>query len=159
MSWIHSGAARKLWAPHDDVVYGLRWTPDGLLAATGNRGRIYRVQENGEFADIAHLEASQATGFATAPDGFYVGTSNGGKLFHLGARSAEGSIESDVQDAGAVARWGRADVDATGSGYQLSVRTGNVSNAERGWSAMEDRSPRRRRSLRRRRALRSGSSR
>lgn len=131
----HSGAARKLWAPHDDVVYGLRWTPDGLLAATGNRGRIYRVQENGEFADIAHLEASQATGFATAPDGFYVGTSNGGKLFHLGARPAEGSIESDVQDAGAVARWGRADVDASGSGYQLSVRAGNVSNAERGWSA------------------------
>ncbi|MGA9716637.1 MAG: hypothetical protein WBQ79_00025, partial [Acidobacteriaceae bacterium] len=131
----HSGAARKLWAPHDDVVYGLRWTPDGLLAATGNRGRIYRVQENGEFADIAHLEASQATGFASAADGFYVGTSNGGKLFHLGAQPAEGSIESDVQDAGAVARWGRADVDASGSGYQLSVRAGNISNAERGWSA------------------------
>jgi hypothetical protein len=34
-----------------------------------------------------------------------------------------------------VARWGRAEVDATGSGYQLSARTGNVSNAERGWSA------------------------
>jgi sugar lactone lactonase YvrE len=130
-----SGAARKLWAPHDDVVYGLHWTPDGLLAATGNRGRIYRVQENGEFADIAHIEASQATGFATAPDGLYVGTSNGGKLFHLSAQSAEGTFESDVQDVGAVARWGRAEVDATGSGYQLSVRTGNVNNAERGWSA------------------------
>jgi sugar lactone lactonase YvrE len=130
-----SGAARKLWAPHDDVVYGLHWTPDGLLAATGNRGRIYRVKENGEYADIAHVEASQATGFATAPDGLYVGTSNGGKLFHLSAQSAEGSLESDVQDAGAVARWGRAEVDATGSGYQIFVRTGNVSNAERGWSA------------------------
>ena len=130
----HNGAARRLWAPHDDVVYGLRWTPDGLLAATGNRGRIYRVEENGDFADIAHLEASQATGFATAPDGFYVGTSNGGKLYHLGAHPAEGSIESDVQDAGAVARWGRAEVDATGAGYQLFARTGNVSNAERGWS-------------------------
>jgi sugar lactone lactonase YvrE len=129
-----SGAARKLWAPHDDVVYGLHWTPNGLLAATGNRGRIYRVQENGEYADIAHVEASQVTGFGTAPDGLYFGTSNGGKLFHLSAQSAEGSLDSDVQDAGAVARWGRADVDATGSGYQLSVRTGNVSNAERGWS-------------------------
>jgi hypothetical protein len=117
------------------VVYGLRWTAGGLLAATGNRGHIYRVQENGEYADIAHLEASQATGFATAPDGFYVATSNGGKLFHLSAQSAEGSLDSDVQDAGAVARWGRAEVDATGSDYQLSVRTGNVSNAERGWSA------------------------
>jgi WD40 repeat protein len=130
-----SGAARKLWAPHDDVVYGLRWTSDGLLAATGNRGRIYRVQENGEFADIAHLEASQATAFATAPDGLYVGTSNGGKLFHLNTQSAEGSLESDVQDAGAVARWGRTEVDASGTGYQLSVRAGNVSNADRGWSA------------------------
>lgn len=130
-----SGAARKLWAPHDDVVYGLRWTPDGLLAATGNRGRIYRIQENGEFADIAHIEASQATGFATAPDGLYIGTSNGGKLYHLSAQSAEGNLQSEVQDAGAVARWGRAEVDATGSGYQLAVRSGNVSNAERGWSA------------------------
>ncbi len=129
-----SGAARKLWAPHDDVVYGLRWTSDGLLAATGNRGRIYRVQENGEFADIAHIEASQATGFATAPDGLYIGTSNGGKLYHLSAQSAEGSLQSEVQDAGAVARWGRAEVDASGSGYQLAVRSGNVSNAERGWS-------------------------
>lgn len=130
-----SGAARRLWAPHDDVVYGLHWTPNGLLAATGNRGRIYRVQENGEYADIAHLEASQATGFATTPDGLYVGTTNGGKLFHLSAQSADGSLDSDVQDAGAVARWGRVEVDATGAGYQLSVRTGNVSNAERGWSA------------------------
>ena len=130
-----SGAARKLWAPHDDVVYGLQWTRDGLLASTGNRGRIYRVRENGEYADIAHLEASQATAFAPAPDGFYIGTSNGGKLIHLSVQTAEGSLESEVQDAGAVARWGRAQVDATGTGYQLLARTGNVSNAERGWSA------------------------
>lgn len=130
-----SGAARKLWAPHEDVVYGLDWTRDGLLAATGNRGRIYRVQQNGEYADIAHLEASQATGFAAAPDGVYVVTSNGGKLIHLSAKSGEGTLESDVQDAGAVARWGRSAVDASGAGYQLFARAGNVSNAERGWSA------------------------
>lgn len=130
-----NGAARKLWAPHDDVVYGLHWTPEGLLAATGNRGRIYRVQENGEYADIAHLEASQATGFAPAADGLYVGTSNSGKLFHLGTQPGEGSFESEVQDANSVARWGRAEVDASGSGYQLLARSGNVSNAERGWSA------------------------
>ncbi len=130
-----SGAARKLWAPHDDVVYGLQWTKDGLLAATGNRGRIYRVQETGEFADIAHLDASQATAFAPASDGFYVGTSNGGKLVHLSDQSATGSLVSDVQDAGAVARWGRVEVEASGAGYQLLARTGNVSNADRGWSA------------------------
>ncbi|HEX6772668.1 MAG TPA: hypothetical protein VF126_11625, partial [Acidobacteriaceae bacterium] len=78
--------------------------------------------------------ASQATGFATAPDGVYVSTSNGGKLYRLSSQSAAGSLESEVQDAGAVAKWGRAEVDASGTGYQLSARTGNVSNAERGWS-------------------------
>jgi hypothetical protein len=128
-----SGAARKLWAPRDEVVYALRSTPQGLLAATGNRGRIYRIQENGEFADIAHLDAAQVTSFAEAPaGGLYLATSNSGKLFRLGASNAEGSLQSEVQDAGAVARWGRAEVD--GTGYQLFARTGNVSNADRGWS-------------------------
>lgn len=129
-----SGAARKLWAPHDDVVYALRWTRDGLLAATGNRGRIYRVQQNGESADIAHVDASQVTSLADAPNGaLYLGTSNGGKLFRMGATGSEGTLISEVQDAGAVARWGRAEVDAAGP-YELFARAGNVNNAERGWS-------------------------
>ena len=128
-----SGAARKLWAPHDDVVYALHVTRDGLLAATGNRGRIYRIQENGEFADIAHIDASQITSFAEAPaGGLYLGTSNSGKLFQLSANRTEGTLLSEVQDAGAVARWGRPEVD--GAGYQLFARSGNVSNADRGWS-------------------------
>ena len=130
-----SGAARKLWAPHDDVVYALHWTPTGLLAATGNRGRIYRIQQNGEYADIAHIDASQVTSFAPAANGgLYLGTSNSGKLFLLGADEGQGSLQSEVQDAGAVARWGRAEVDATGSAYELYARSGNVSNADRGWS-------------------------
>ena len=37
------GAPRKLWATRDDVVYALHAAPHGLLAATGNRGRIYRI--------------------------------------------------------------------------------------------------------------------
>ncbi len=128
-----SGAAHRLWAPHDDVVYALRATPDGLMAASGNRGRIYRIQENGEVADIAHIDAAQVTSIAAAPaGGLYLATSNSGKLFHLSSTSSEGTLQSEVQDAGAVARWGRAEVD--GSGYQLFARAGNVSNADRGWS-------------------------
>jgi hypothetical protein len=129
------GAARRLWAAHDDVIYGLAWTADGVLAATGNRGRIYRVEENGEFADIAHLDAAQAAGLAPAPEGWYVGTGNGGRLYHLGAAPAEGSLESDVQDAGAVALWGRAEIDSSGPAGRLYARSGNVSNAARGWGA------------------------
>ena len=35
--------------------------PDGLLALSGNRGRIFSIQEDGTYADIGHLEAQQGS--------------------------------------------------------------------------------------------------
>jgi hypothetical protein len=52
-------APRKLWAGKDEIVYALAARPDGLLALTGNRGRIFRIADDGSYADIAHLEAQQ----------------------------------------------------------------------------------------------------
>ncbi len=130
------GASHKLWSAHDDIVYSLRSTPQGLLAATGNRGRVYRIQESGESADIGHLQASQAVGFADAPQGIYVGTSNTGKLYTLStAVDNEGSYTSDVFDATLLSRWGRAEVDADGKvQFDLYARSGNVDNPLRAWS-------------------------
>lgn len=132
-----NGAPRKLWEDHDDVVYALRWTREGLLAATGNRGRIYRIHEDGSYADIAHLESSQATGFADCPRGIYVSTANTGKVYLLSHGNApQGTYLSDVYDAGVFSQWGRAEVD-TGSGagsFDLYARVGNIENPERAWS-------------------------
>ena len=134
-----SGAPRKLWSGRDDIVYALRWTPEGLLAATGNRGRVYRIQESGEFADVAHLEASQATGFAESERGVYVSTANAGKLYLLShGVAASGTYVSDVFDAGVFSQWGRAEVD-TGAGanarsFDFFARAGNVDNPQRAWS-------------------------
>ena len=36
-------APRKLWSGKDEVVYALAARSDGLLALTGNRGRIFRI--------------------------------------------------------------------------------------------------------------------
>ncbi|MBT9330763.1 hypothetical protein [Paracidobacterium acidisoli] len=133
-----SGAPRKLWSGHDDIVYALAWTKDGLLASTGNRGRIYRIQEDGTYADVAHLEASQATEFAKTAQGLYVGTANAGKLYLLSSgEAAEGSYLSDVFDAGAFTRWGRAEVEVGGGAqaknFELYMRAGNVENPLRAW--------------------------
>jgi len=133
-----TGAPRKLWAGHDDIVYVLHWTKDGLLAATGNRGRIYRIAEDGKFADVAHLEASQATGFADTEKGLYVGTANAGKVYLLShGPTSEGTYLSDVFDADVFAQWGRAEVPtATGSNanaFELYARVGNVENPARAW--------------------------
>ena len=128
-------APRKLWSEHDDIVYALKWTPQGLLAASGNRGRIYRINENGDYADIAHLEASQATGFADSPQGLYISTANTGKVYLLShAAAAESSYQSQVFDAGVFSQWGRAEVDSNSANYELFARTGNIESPERGWS-------------------------
>src|SRR5579875_2279456 len=132
-----SGAPRLLWSRPNDVVYALRWTKHGLLAATGNSGHIYRIQESGQFEDIAHLDAAQATSFAAAANGLYVATTNAGKLYRLSSTEApESSYLSDVFDAGVFAQWGRAEVEtSTPSLVQMYARTGNVENPARAWSS------------------------
>lgn len=129
------GAPRKVWATRDDVIYALDATPKGLLAATGNRGHVYRVQEDGSYADISHAEASQVIAFAPTAAGIYMGASNSGKILWLGDDpSTEHSFTSMVFDAGFYSRIGRPDVETSeGANYDLFVRAGNVENPVRGW--------------------------
>ncbi len=138
-----AGAPHSLWSSRDDIVYALRSTPEGLLAASGNRGRLYRIQDHGNFADISHLKASQAVGFADAPDGLFVATSNIGKLYRISkASAAESSYQSDVFDAGLFSRWGRAETEeATAGKFDLYARSGNVENPERNWSSWQRLTP------------------
>ncbi|MFZ0629906.1 MAG: hypothetical protein WA399_19410 [Acidobacteriaceae bacterium] len=134
-----NGPPRKIWEGKDDILYALAWTPDGVLAATGNRGRIYRIHDDGTWADVAHLEASQATGFADSPKGLYVSTANSGRLYLLShGQAAEGTYTSEVFDAGVFAQWGRAEVELGAgtqpSAVQMFARAGNIENPERAWS-------------------------
>ncbi len=133
------GAPRKLWASGDDIVYALRETLQGLLAATGNRGKVYRIREDGSYTDVAHAAAGQATAFAKAPGGTYVATSNTGRLYEFGNQpAARSNYISDVFDSGVFSTWGRAEVNANDGGpsgpFELYARSGNVENPERNWS-------------------------
>ena len=60
------GTPQRLVALKDDVVYALTFRDGSLFAATGNRGRLYRVDVKmpGRFTDVAHLEAAQGMAFA-----------------------------------------------------------------------------------------------
>jgi sugar lactone lactonase YvrE len=132
------GAPQKLLTLKDDVVYALAMRDGKLLAATGNRGRVYRVDTDGggRFADVAHLEASQGMAFAAMKDGLLVATSNSGKVFRLGDGVATtATYTSDVFDAQGFSQWGRAEVrGSSGAGFDLFVRSGNVESPVMGWS-------------------------
>ncbi len=133
-------APRHIWAAANDVVYSLLSTPNGLLAATGNHGRVYRLHDDGTYQDIAHVDAGQVTGFAAAPDNHLLMTAaNTGKLLRLDlAPALKATLQSEVFDAAQPSLWGRAEVvastAASAPGYMLETRTGNVDSPARGWT-------------------------
>ena len=131
-------APRSLWTSKDAIVYALAAGPDGLLALSGNRGQIYRLQDDGSYADVAHLQAQQGLSFSSVRDAegmgaIFIGTGNTGKVFELGAAETH-EYASDVLDAGAFARFGRVEIEPGSSGYDILTRTGNVEQPVRGWS-------------------------
>jgi hypothetical protein len=140
------GSPEKLAALKDDVVYALAVHAGSLLAATGNRGRVYRVEiggaggDAGRLTDVAHLEASQGMAFASVKDGVLVATSNSGKVFRLEDKAAaNATYTSEVFDADVFSKWGRVEVRpevaaGTDAGFDLFVRNGNVQSPLMGWS-------------------------
>jgi hypothetical protein len=130
-------APRKIWSGKDEVVYALASRPDGLLALTGNRGRVFRIADDGTYADVAHLEAQQGLSLAIqGKSDLFVGTGNTGKLYSLGPQEKH-EYASDVLDAGAFARFGRIEVQPGSTGYEILTRSGNVEQPVRGWSEWE----------------------
>jgi len=132
-------APRKLWTGKDEIVYALSARADGLLALTGNHGKVLRIADDGAYADVAHLEALQGLSLAVVPgadkaNDLLIGTGNTGKLYRFGASASKHEYSSDVLDAGALARFGRVEVDPGSTGYELWTRTGNVEQPVRGWS-------------------------
>ncbi len=108
-------APRKLWSGKDEIVYALAARSDGLLALSGNRGRIFRIRDNGSYADVAHLQAQQGLSLASVQGaggmgGVLIGTGNTGKIVLLGASETH-EYASDVLDAGAFARFGRVEIE------------------------------------------------
>jgi sugar lactone lactonase YvrE len=131
-------APRKIWAEKQEIVYALAATPDGIIALSGNRGRIFRIEEDGSYADIAHLQAQQGLSLATVKStegaaGLIIGTGNTGKVYTLGA-SQKHEYASDVLDAGAFAHFGRIEIDPGSAGYEILTRSGNVEQPVRGWN-------------------------
>ena len=136
---VEGQAPRKLWAGKDEIVYALATRADGLIALTGNRGRVFRILDDGSYADIAHMEAQQGLSLAVAQSSegtsnILIGAGNTGKLCRLAATAEKHEYASDVLDAGALARFGRVEVEPGSANFELLTRTGNVEQPVRGWS-------------------------
>jgi sugar lactone lactonase YvrE len=134
------GYARKVWSDATDLVYSLAFDSRGkVIAGTGNRGNLYRIDSDHSFTRLRSMTSMQVTGLVSAPDGtIYAVTGNIGKLFTVGpGLEASGTYESDVMDAGEFSYWGRVTSEPGGSGVTFETRSGNLDRPQQNWSPWE----------------------
>ncbi len=131
------GTPARLTTLPNDVVYALAVRDGRVLAATGNRGRIYSVDPTtaNRFTEIGRVEAGQATALAAGAHGILVGTTNGARLVRIEDHpDPQSTFTSEVFDAGQFSRWGRVSSAFDAAGFTLQARTGNVPIPLLGWS-------------------------
>jgi sugar lactone lactonase YvrE len=138
---LPDGLWDTIWESSDDTPYDVAFGADGgVLIATGNKGKIFRVVgDPPQVSLVGRAPAQQITRFLTMPTGdmLYV-TSNPGKMFRLSpGRADHGTYESDVRDAQTVATWGTIGWSATtppGARIELRTRSGNSQTPDETWS-------------------------
>jgi len=134
------GAPRKAWSHSTELVYAIGFDANGRpLFGTGNRGRIYRLDDQRLHTHLVTSPSTQITALLTSRRGvIYAVSANLGKLFQLGPQiEKEGTFDSDALDAGSFSYWGRARYDGADNGGKvaLETRSGNLDRPQKNWSA------------------------
>jgi len=134
-----NGNPRRIWSHAQDVVYAIAFDRDGrVLLGAGNKGNVYRIESPSLYTLLLTMSAAQITAFQPGGDGrLYAATGNVGKIYEIGpGLEPQGSIESDVFDAGMFTQWGRLSFEGHMNGGTAAVetRTGNLDQPQKNWS-------------------------
>jgi sugar lactone lactonase YvrE len=133
------GEPRRMWANSQDVVYAITFDRNGrALLGSGNRGNLYRIDSPSLFTALLTVPATQITAFQAGADGrLYAAAGNVGKVYEIDPNpESQGSIESEVFDAGFFTRWGRVSFEGNPNSGQISIQTrsGNLDQPQKNWS-------------------------
>jgi sugar lactone lactonase YvrE len=133
------GAPRRMWSHAADVVYTIAFDSKGrAIAGCGNKGSLIRIETPSMYTALLTEPVTQVTALIASRDGRLLAvTGNTGKLYEIGpGLEREGTVESDVFDAGAYTLWGRLSFEAAMNGGRVSVttRSGNLDQPQKSWS-------------------------
>ncbi len=133
------GYPRKLWTNANEVAYAIAFDPQGrALVGTGNKGNLYRLDNDLLSTLLVNAKPTQITGLLAARGGKVLAvTGNGGKVFQAGpSLETEGTYESETLDSGFFASWGRMNfnVEVKGGAVRLESRSGNLETPRQNWS-------------------------
>jgi hypothetical protein len=137
-----------IWTAPDPLILSMVvGADDQLLIGTGDEGKIYRVNADGDFASLGKCNASQVLAMhrsrnANLPDGqagkLLLATGNAGKIFELKPEHiAIGTLESTPHNTQVVSRWGKLaweGLSPEGTSISFATRTGNTERPDNTWS-------------------------
>jgi len=132
------GIAKILWSSRQDRIHAMLLEASGtLLIGTGDRGRLYRLADDGARTLLCQLEPSQITSLiAASNENYFLTTANAGTLQMLSATMRDkGEYLSEVIDANVPAQWGAVNWLQSGEGQaRLFTRSGNTGKPDKTWS-------------------------
>lgn len=146
-----SGFVAPFWQAPEGPIQGMLVdsSGNGILVAAGNKGKIYRLQNDMNYSVVADVEEAAVLAFAQYKEQVYFTTANKASLYQLITAKHEGLFASRAFNAGSTVRWGNLYYEAeegTGSEVSFETRTGNTPEPEdknwSNWTAATRTSPR-----------------
>lgn len=137
---IHSdGYPEKVWSHSQDFIYSIGFDGKGRpLIGTGNKGYIYRIDSDTLYTALLNAAPTQITALVDGPGGrLFAASGNVGKVYEIGPNiEREGTIESEVFDAGLFSHWGRMSFKGSADNGRISIetRSGNLDRPQKNWS-------------------------
>ena len=134
----------QIWKSPDPLIFSMTVDGENLMVGTGDKGRIYSVTPDGDWAAVADCEESQVLSLYKVADSgeIWLATGNSGKLHKLSPNYlTEVTLESQEHDASVTSKWGNISWDAAladGTSVTLSTRSGNTEKPDDTWSDWSD---------------------
>lgn len=135
-----NGIVEKVWGSRTEYVYAICGDPKGgsVLVGTGNAGRVYRVNKEGNFSIIYESDAAQVFKLVPTLRGFTLITNNTAAVTGIeNTLNNQGTYFSSIYDLGIQSKLGKIYWEAEtapDTGVSLSIRAGNSNVPDATWS-------------------------
>lgn len=139
--YLANGNIEEIFSLKDETIHDIAYDQESqqLLVATGNSGRVYAIQPNGEYAIRFESTAAQVYRIGTKGPGVTIITNNSAGIVSFDDISSNGgTYSSDIFDLGIQSRIGKLywqEQKPQGSQITVSVRAGNSSKPDATWTA------------------------
>ena len=135
------GIVSVMWEVPEPLILSMASDSEGgLYVGTGDKGKLYWVNTDGDSVFKGKCSASQIVAMhrTASSNKLLLATGNGGKIFELKSDYlAEGTLESKAHDTKVVSRWGKLSwegVTPEGTAISFTTRTGNTEKPNGTWN-------------------------